>query len=148
MNNNYGVYLCKTGKQEEAIRHLLKALDDPFYSSPAVALTNAGSCAMGNGLPADAEKYLRTALQYDPKFPDALLSMANLNYQQQNQLKSRAFLQRFEAVAVQTPASLWLGYQIETALGDARTARQYLSLLNSEFPESKEAAKARRIDRT
>lgn len=148
VNNNYGVYLCKTGKQQRAIRHLLKALDDPFYSTPAVALANAGSCAMGNGMLTDADNYLRSALKYDPKFPDALLSMANLNYQQNNSLKSRAFLQRFEAVTAQTAESLLLGYEIETALGDEKTARQYLSLLRGKFPESKEAAHAREIIRT
>jgi len=147
VNNNYGVYLCNTGKQQEAIPHFLKALDDPFYSTPAVALTNAGSCAMNSDLLADADTYIRNALKYDPKFPDALLSMANLKYQQDNNLGARAFLQRYEAVAPQTPASLFLGYEIETALRDDKTAGQYLSLLNSSFPESKEAEEARRIVR-
>jgi len=148
VNNNYGTYLCRSGKPQEAIKHFLKALDDPFYSSPAVALTNAAACSMGNDNPADAETYLRSALQYDPKFPDALLIMARLNYQQKDYLRSRAFLQRFEASTAQTAESLFLGYEIETALRDEKTARQYLSLLNSKFPESKEARKARRINRT
>ena len=145
VNNNYGVYLCKTGKEQQAIPYLLKALDDPFYSTPAVALANAGSCAMNNDELADADTYLRNALKYDPQFPDALLSMANLKFRQNNNLGARAFLQRYEAVAPQTPESLFLGYEIETALRDNKTARQYLSLLNSQFPESKEAEEARRI---
>lgn len=148
VNNNYGVYLCKTGSEKEAIPYFLKALDDPFYSSPAVALTNAGSCAMNSDMLVDADTYLRNALKYDPKFPDALLSMASLNYRQDNNLVARAFLQRYEAAAPQTPESLFLGYEIETALRDDKTARQYLSLLNSKFPESKEAEKARKIVRS
>ena len=147
VNNNYGVYLCKIGKEQQAIPHFLKALDDPFYSSPAVALANAGSCAVNSGNLADADTYLRNALKYDPQFPDALLSMANLKYQQNNNLGARAFLQRFEAVAPQTPVSLFLGYENETALSDDKSARQYLSLLNIKFPESREAEKARRIVR-
>jgi len=147
VNNNYGVYLCKTGQGKEAIPYFLKALDDPFYSTPAVALANAGSCAMNKDELADADTYLRNALKYDPQFPDALLSMANLEYRQNNNLGARAFLQRYEAVALQTPKSLFLGYEIETALQDDKTARQYLSLLNSKFPESKEAEEARRIVR-
>jgi type IV pilus assembly protein PilF len=147
VNNNYAVYLCKTGQEKEAIPYFLKALDDPFYSTPAVALANAGSCAMNNDELADADTYLRNALKYDPQFPDALLSMANLEYRQNNNLGARAFLQRYEAVAPQTPASLFLGYEIETALRDDKTARQYLSLLNSNFSESKEAKEARRIVR-
>jgi type IV pilus assembly protein PilF len=42
VNNNYGVYLCQNGKQDQAIKHFLAALNDPFYSSPSIALTNAG----------------------------------------------------------------------------------------------------------
>jgi type IV pilus assembly protein PilF len=148
VNNNYGTYLCRTGKQKEAIKHFLTALDDPFYRSPAVALTNAAACVMGTDNLADADNYLRSALKYDPAFPEALLTMASLKYQQKDYLRSRAFLQRFEAVTAQTAESLFMGYEIETALRDKKTARQYLSLLNSKFPESKEAEKARRINRT
>jgi len=147
-NNNYAVYLCKNGEEKVAFTHFSTALDDPFYSTPAVSLTNAGSCAVSNDMLAEAEKYFRSALQYDPKFPDALLSMANLYSGQKTYLRSRAFLQRFEATTAQTAESLLLGYHIETALRDEKTARQYLSLLNSKFPESKEAEEARRINRT
>lgn len=147
VNNNYAVYLCKAGKQQEAIEHFLKALDDPFYSTPAVALTNAGSCAMNSDMLADADTYIRNALKYDPKFPDALLSMANLKYRQDSNLGARAFLQRYEAVAPQSSESLFLGYEIETALRDDKTARQYLALLNGKFPESKEAREVRSIIR-
>ena len=148
VNNNYGVYLCQINKQQQAITHFRKALDDPFYSSPAVAMSNAGSCAMNSDMLEDADTYLRSALGYDPQFPDALLSMANLNQMQENHLRARAFLQRFEAATAQTAESLFLGYEIETSLRDEKTARQYLSLLNSMFPDSKEAEKARRISRT
>lgn len=147
VNNNYGIHLCQAGKYQQAIPHFLKALDDPFYRSPAVALTNAGSCALRNNKLDDADNYLRRALQYDAKFPDALLSMANLNQRQQNHLRARAFLQRFEAATARTAESLLLGYKIETSLSDAKMARQYLSWLNSNFPESKEAEQARRITR-
>ncbi len=147
VNNNYGTYLCKTGDSEAAIGHFLKALDDPFYSSPKVALANAGSCALTKGLYQDADKYLRAALKYDPGFPDALLSMVSLSYQQKNYLKARAFLQRYESVAKQTSESVLLGYEVETAMGNDTTARQYLSLLNNEFPDSEEAEEARGISR-
>ncbi len=68
VNNNYGTYLCKTGHKDEAIGHFMKALDDPFYSTPAVAFTNAGSCALGEGDLAEANDYLRRALKIEPDF--------------------------------------------------------------------------------
>jgi len=145
VNNNYGVYLCKKGKQSQALSHLERALDDPFYSSPAVALTNAGSCALSNDDLVEADKYLRRALKIDPEFPDALMNMAKLNFAQQNYLLSRAFLQRYEAVAQPAPESLLLGFKIETAAGDSRAANKYKLALETNYSESDQAAEVRRI---
>ena len=145
VNNNYGTYLCKTGKEDKAIEHFLIALDDPFYSSPSVALTNAGSCALGKGDLVAADDYLRRALKIEPEFPDALMSMVRLNYDQRNYLKARAFMQRYEAVASHDAASLLLAYKIETASGDAKAAKKYRRALETTFPKSDQAAEARRI---
>ena len=144
VNNNYGVYLCKTGKGKKAISHFLKALDDPFYSSPSVALTNAGSCALSTGDLDEANDYLRRALKIEPNFPDALINMAKLNFETQNYLSSRAFLQRYEAVADHGAESLLLAYKIEAASSDTRSANKYKLMLETNFPESDQAAEARR----
>lgn len=148
VNNNYGVYLCKTGREKDAIHYFHKALEDPFYATPAAALTNAGTCEIEAGNLDEADGYLRAALKYNQTFPGALLAMADLNYQQGDFLRSRAFMQRFEATALQTAENLFLAYKIEIALRDDKMARKYLSLLNSNFPQSKEAEEARSIKRT
>ena len=147
VNNNYGVYLCKTGEKKKAISHLLKALDDPFYSSPSVALTNAGSCELSNGNLREADNFLRRALKIEPDFPDALMAMARLNFEEQNYLKSRAFLQRYEAVANHEAESLLLAYRIELASSDPRAANKYKLMLYTNFPESDQAAEARRLSK-
>ena len=145
VNNNYGTYLCQTDKQKQAMTHFLKALDDPFYSSPPVALTNAGSCAMRQGDIVTANEYLRAALKIEPDFPDALLNMAKLNYEEENYLTARAFLQRYEAAASHSAESLLLGYRIETASRDSKTANKYTRMLESNFPDSSQTAEVRRL---
>ena len=145
VNNNYGVYLCQTNKQKQAMSHFLTALDDPFYSSPSVALTNAGSCAMRQGDMVTADEYLRRALKNEPDFPDALLNMAKLNYEEKNYLTARAFLQRYEAAASHSAESLLLGYRIETASRDSKTANKYKRMLESNFPDSGQTAEVRRL---
>lgn len=144
VNNNFGVYLCQTNQQNQAIEHLLKALDDPFYSSPAVALTNAGSCALGQGHLTQADDYLRRALKIEPEFPDALINMARLNFEEQNYLISRAFMQRYEAVASHGAVSLLLAYKLETAAGDGKVAKKYKLALETNFSDSEQAAEVRR----
>lgn len=145
VNNNYGVYLCQTGKADQAMGHFMKSLEDPFYSSPAVALTNAGSCALGNDDFSSANDYLRAALKIEPEFPDTLLAMSRLNFRQQDMLKSRAFMQRYEAVAKHNPASLLLAYQIATASNNSKGASRYMLILETSYPESDQAAEARRL---
>ena len=144
VNNNYGVFLCKTGKRSKAMEHFRKSLDDPFYSSPSVALTNAGSCAMQAGDLAAADEYLRRALKIDQDFPDTLLTMARLNYLEKNYLKSRAFMQRYETVANHDAESLLLAYRMELASRDTRAANKYKLLLESNFPDSEQVEEVRR----
>jgi type IV pilus assembly protein PilF len=145
VNNNYGVYLCKTGKEKQAIEHILLALDDPFYATPAIALTNAGSCALGAGNLEEADGYLRRALKIEQELPDALLNMARLSYEQKKFLTARAFMQRYEASASHSPDTLLLAYRIETASGNSKAATTYKLMLESNFPESDQAAEVRRL---
>jgi type IV pilus assembly protein PilF len=138
-NNNYGAFLCRTGKPERADRYFLAAMEDPFYQTPAVAMGNAGACAVQRGDLEKAETYLRQSLAYDPGFPDALLSLAALNYEKGELLRARAFLQRFDGVAEMTAESLLLGYRIETSLNNPEDAMLYRSELLQQFPSAPEA---------
>lgn len=145
VNNNYGVYLCQTNKESQAIEHFLRALDDPFYSSPSIALTNAGSCALRSGNFTEADEYLRRALKIEPDFPDALMNMSRLNYEQNNYLTARAFMQRFEAAAGHGAETLLLAYQIEMASNNRKAANTYKLMLESNYPESNQTAEVRRL---
>jgi len=144
-NNNYGVYLCKSGDTDQAMKHFLKSLDDPFYGTPEVALSNAGSCALSKNDYSEADEYLRAALKIDSRFPDALINMAKLNYAQNDSLKSRAFMQRYEAVTSHDAASLLVAIRIEIAAGDSMAAKKYLLILETNFADSNQTAEARRM---
>jgi type IV pilus assembly protein PilF len=138
-NNNYGKFLCETGKQEEAMRYFKRALADPFYKTPAVANTNAGTCLMKRNDYAPAEAYLRKALEIEPNYSTALLAMADLDYRKGDAFKARGYLQQFEAAGAATPDSLLLGYRIATRLGDKETAANYSRRLQDQFPNSVQA---------
>lgn len=136
VNNNYGAYLCARGKQAEAEKYFLTAVEDPFYETPAIAYANAGSCALQRGDLDKAETFLRQSLDYDSSLGSALLPMAEVSYRQGEYLRARAFLQRFEAQGVMDEKSLILGYQTELKLGDAKSADRYLRELQERFPQS------------
>ena len=140
VNNNFGAFLCRSGGGARADRYFEAALQDPFYRTPAVAMTNAGSCALGRDDYEAADRYLRQALSYDPQFSDALLSLAALNFEQGEYLRSRAFLQRYEISGEESVESLMLGYRIESQLNNDREAVRYRTQIIQLFPGTPEAA--------
>lgn len=136
--NNYGQFLCQNGKPAKAQALFKQALKNPLYSSPEVAYTNAGLCALTQKDPGTAETYFRSALSKNAKFAPALFEMADLSYKHQHYLSARGYLQRFLDVTKPTPESLWLGIRIERQLGDKNAVSSYSMLLKNNFPDSEQ----------
>lgn len=134
--NNYGSFLCSKGNTDKAEALFVKAAQNRDYAHPELAWTNAGVCLRTHA-PDKAEKYFREALKVNPQFPDALSQFAVLSYDQQDYLRARGFLQRFEAVASPTAETLWLRWKTETALGDPAAAMAYEQRLKTQFPEAR-----------
>lgn len=138
-NNNYGVFLCKIGRQAEAEGYFERAIADPFYQTPADALTNSGTCLLHAGKRDEAEQRLRMALDRRPDDAETLYQMAAVLYEKGEYFKARAFVQRFESNAQPRPDSLLLGRNIELRLGNAAGASEYTRKLLRAFPESEQA---------
>lgn len=139
VNNNYGAFLCASNQWNEAESYFKRALQDPFYRTPELALSNAGVCALNAGDLDKADRYLRQSLEYDGNLPASLLALAKLNERQENYLNARAFMQRYEDVASHTEESLDLAYRVEKELGDEGAADRYRRQLVQQFPHSKAA---------
>jgi type IV pilus assembly protein PilF len=139
MINNYGGFLCRHGERAEGIKYFERAAANAYYRTPENALTNAGVCARGIPDLAAAERYFRDALARNPVSAEALLQMADVELNQDEPLRARAFLQRYEAVAPETALSLRLGRDTERALGNEEAAADYARRLRDQFPESVEA---------
>lgn len=137
--NNYGQFLCQEARYDEAEATFLKAAHNPLYSTPEIALSNAGTCAFTEGKLDVAETHFRSALEKNPRLAVALIQMAQISYTNASYLSARAYLQRYLEVSAHTPKSLWLGINIETELGDKNALSSYQLLLKNKFPNSKEA---------
>lgn len=144
-NNNLGAFLCKIGKTSEAIPYFQKAVADPFYSTPDLALTNEGVCQVRSNDLAGGEASLRKAIELNPQNAEALYQLSNAYYLANDTFHASAFLQRYEALGQSSPAALKLGYDIELRLGDRDAALNYRRRLQSQFPDSEQA---RAIDTT
>jgi type IV pilus assembly protein PilF len=138
-NNNLGTFLCRIGKGTEAIGYFRKALKDPFYQTPDVALTNEGICQLRMNDRAGAEASLRKALQANPQNGEALLQLATVLYLNNDAFRARAFIQRFDALGQPSAVALKLGHDIETRLGNTDAAQTYRRRLQGQFPDSEQA---------
>lgn len=141
--NTYAAFLCRQGDYQQADEYYQRALEDPFYRTPEVALANAGVCARNAGRPEEARSYLRRALDQNPEYPQALFELAQLYLEEGDALRARAFLQRYEVVAGDAPDALLLGYRIESRLGNAVQADRYFKRLEAGFPDSSQARELR-----
>lgn len=140
VNNNYGWYLCETGKERQSIAYFLNALKSPLYETPERAYANAGTCALKAGDLEGAQGYLLQAVQMSrdgglvPRF-----QLAKVFYQRGNYEESRIYLN--DALKMMEPPSaeaLWLGLRIERKLGNRSAEGGYASQLRSRYPASPE----------
>lgn len=129
--NNYGSWLCANGRAGESLDWFDRAIADPAFPSPGLALANTGSCAQKAGQPERAEPSWRLALALDPVSVPALSGMAALKFARGEYLDARAFTERWLTTAPDDPEGLRLAIQVEQKLGDNAAASRYLSRLQA-----------------
>ena len=136
--NNYGTFLCRNGRERESEKYFLKALDNPLYSTPEYAYTNAAVCLLRVREVKQAQEYLRRALTERSDFAPALLAMAGLYFDEKDYDQAQAYLDRFHLAAQPTARSLWLS--IRTALeSDPNTdVSELVQRLGELYPDSRE----------
>jgi len=140
VNNNYGWYLCETGKERQSIAYFLNALKSPLYETPERAYTNAGSCALKAGDLDAAQTYLLQAVQLSRDGAVvARLQLARLFYRRGILEESRIYLNdALKMMEPPTAEALWLGVRLERRLGNRLAEGSYAAQLRSRYPTSPE----------
>lgn len=139
-NNNYGMYLCQRKREEEGIKFLLAAVQNPLYQAPERSLVNAGVCARWRGDNAAAQEFFQRAVSVRPNQPQALYQLAELSFLANNFAAAQGYLRRLAQVAPGTAEVLWLALRVERKLGNPLAEASYAQQLRKNFPQSKEAA--------
>ena len=139
VQNAYAVFLCKQRKFDEARTYFDRAAAIKTNDNAELTLTNAGVCMMQKPDQALAESYFRQALEHRANYGEALLQMAVLKHSAGAHLNARAFLQRYLSGNAAAADILYLGVQIEDALGDERARTEYSERILREFPASPQA---------
>lgn len=143
--NSYAVFLCERGRLDDADEQFRAAISNPLYKTPEQASLNAGICQLKKPNKNAAAGYFRTALQHNPRQPQALLHMARHSFETGEALSARGFMQRYFEVATDTPEVLLLAFRIERAMGAKDAQATYALRLRGKFPESAEAKQLRTL---
>jgi type IV pilus assembly protein PilF len=139
--NNYGAFLCRHGRELESEKYFMQALKNPLYSTPEFAYTNAALCLLQVGEARETEKakeYLGKAIAAKSDFGPALLSMAQLLFDQGDYAAAKFYLDRFHLVAKPTARSLWLAIRNTLQIDGQGDVTELAQRLGNEFPDSEE----------
>jgi type IV pilus assembly protein PilF len=146
--HDFGTFLCRRGRVQEALEQYENALSNPLYRQPDISNLRAGECLLSHGTTQAAESYFRKALHINPGLSLALYYMADINFRRKNYLSARGYIERHFSIASKTPESLLLAYKIEHELKAPKVAEEYASLLRGNFARSKEAKELEKLTRT
>jgi type IV pilus assembly protein PilF len=136
-NNNFGLFLCNRGQEKDAVRYFLKALENPLYATPGDSYVNAGICSRRAGDIPSAQLYFERAVEFQSNDARALVNLAQLHFERKQLNLARTYMTRYmQSVKTADAQSLWLGVQIEQALGDRAAVMSYGAQLRARFPDA------------
>ena len=138
INHNFGLFLCRTGRENESIKYFLQAVRNPLYPSPWRSYSAAGQCSMRKDNVKDAESYFLQALRQEPDDPLSLISLGQIRYRQGSLEDARKLVARYNRIVEPTAESLWLAVRVERKLGERVAESQFANQLRRRFAASRE----------
>ena len=139
LNNNYGWFLCRNGRQAESLPYFEKAAGDPLYQTPARPLYNAGICMRQANDDDRALAYLHRAFQVDPSNAVTLYNLADIYLVRKDAARAHFYSQRLLKAYQPTAQVLWQALRIARMRGDSVEFESIASQLRRGFPTSQEA---------
>ncbi len=144
INNDYGWFLCQTGKAKESIPHFQVAISNPLFHAPVKALTNAGLCALIAKDDRQAEGYLMQALRLDRGNLTALFWLADIDYRGNRLREAQQKMKDFHAAFDPSPQSAWLALRIDRKLGDREGEARFTGVMRRKYRDTPEYEKMMR----
>ncbi len=141
--NNYAAFLFAESRFEDAYEQLELVVDDTNYSGRPQAFENLGLAALRLQRMEDAEYAFGRAVQLNSNQLRSSLELASLLLQRGDVLQARAHYRNYLTLIqfyniAPTSRGLWVGIQLETALGNDQNVRQYATQLEASFSASPE----------
>jgi len=146
ITNTYAVYLCKSGKVDEALPLFEALIRNKLYREPWAAATNAAVCLRADKRNADALAYLERALTMQPAYVEAVIQKADTllavgrGAPARQAVDSYLSLNKARESDPQRADVLLVGVRAALADGDRPGADNYARLLRRDFASSTQTA--------
>ncbi|OUS31302.1 type IV pilus biogenesis/stability protein PilW [Thalassotalea sp. 42_200_T64] len=138
--NNFGVFLCRQNRVDEAEKYFLKAIAVPSYIRVSESYENIALCHLKVDQFDKAEHALQRSIAHRPNGVTSLLQMAQLQYAKADFEQSATYLSRFELATRRfTPQAIALAFKVQKSLGNEHIANDYATMLLKMFPDSTQA---------
>lgn len=140
ITNTYAVYLCKSGKIDDALPLFNDLIRNKLYREPWAAATNAAVCLRSDKRNADALTYLDRALTLRKDYVDAVIQKADVQLAVGRPTQSRQTVDAYLALGKikerdpHRPDVLLLGVRAALAEADRAAADNYARMLRRDFP--------------
>lgn len=131
--NDYGWFLCQSGREQEAFKYFEAAARNPLYRTPTRPYTNAGLCYLRVKDEKAAETNFQRAVMVDGSNAQAIYHLSSLYYQRGDFINAKKLLGDLHRQIEPNAGSLWLGVRIERKLGDRQAEASYSSQLRRKF---------------
>ena len=139
VSNNYAVYLCEIGKDDQGVKRFEAVAVNALYRTPWVAYTNAGVCSHAAKHDDVAMVNFKRALKVHPNFPEAAFQLASLQFSKGDVAAARQEVDSYLNAFEETPDLLLLGAQVAKAQNDRVAFVLYSRKLRLDFPTSPQA---------
>ena len=136
IRNNYGSYLCRQNRVKEGLEQFDAALKLPLYTTPQIALENAGSCALEAAMIRPAEAYFMRLVQIQPFSSRGYQGLAAIALKTARLEEVRKHVRMGLGAQPQSAELFFYGACAEKRLGDRAAEDSYTQQLRSRFANS------------
>ena len=141
--NNYSAFLFANNRFRDAYEQLERVVQDVEYPGRPQAFENLGLAALKLDRPAQAEAAFSRAVQLDSQQIRSSLELAELNLAKNEAQQAGVYYRNYLALlqfyrVSHNARSLWIGIQLENALGNNANFQTYGEQLESNFSSSAE----------
>lgn len=136
INNNYGWFVCQTGRPADSLSRFRLAYSNTLYPTPTKPYTNAGICLLKDKDFKAAEEHLNIALRLDPSNVQARYWLAETYYQTGRLSEARQQVVDLGRMMDPMAEVVWLGARIERKAGDREAELKYTTLMRRKFQDT------------